>query len=118
MRHSKLKQGRGFAASFAQRQKARTEPCVVTGRFHNETWVDPAHLVSRAQGGCDDPLCVVSLRRGLHRAFDEGNLDLLPALIGRRVPELQHALGHYDGDLLGLLHRLTGERYVPAKEVA
>lgn len=106
-----LKRGRGFAASPAQQKKARTEPCVVTGE---ETLygaiVDPAHLWPRAQGGCDDPLCTVPLVRHLHTFFDEGEFDLLPYLVKRRLPELHHALDHANGDLCALLHRLTGER--------
>lgn len=105
-------------ASKPQRDKARTEPCVVTQAEAIEgATVDPAHLCPRGRGGCDDPLCVVPLVRGLHRAFDDGELDLLPALVGRRTAELCHALEHYDGDVLSLLHRLTGERYVPMSRV-
>lgn len=105
-----LKRGRGFAASPAQQEKARSEPCVVTGQetLYGAT-IDPAHLWPRSQGGCSHELCTVPLERGLHRLFDEGEFDLLPYLKGR-LPELHHALDHADGDLCGLLHRLTGER--------
>jgi hypothetical protein len=100
-------------ASRAQREKARTEPCVVTGEMSDEyTRVDPAHLVSRAQGGCDDPLCVVPLVRHVHSQFDMGRFDLLPYLVNRRVPELCHALEHLNGDLVGLYRRLTGTREI------
>lgn len=117
MKHSKLKKGRGFVVSLAQRQKAREEPCVATGMTAEGGYnVDPAHLVSRAQGGCDDPLCVVPLVRPIHRQFDDGEYDLLPRLVKRRVPELQHALGHYNGDVYALLRRLTGERWYPESE--
>lgn len=103
-----------FAASPAQREKAHSEPCIVTGMsFDAGANVDPAHLTARAQGGCDDSLCIVPLLRPLHREFDDGKLDLLPYLVKHRVPELQHALGHYEGNLLGLLQRLTGHRFVP-----
>lgn len=100
-------------ASPAQREKARLEPCVATGAEAEYVTVDPAHLCPRGKGGCDDPLCVVPLARTLHRQFDDGDYDLLPHLVHRRTAELQHALGHYDGDLLSLLHRLTGQRYRP-----
>lgn len=103
-------------ASPDQREKARTEPCVVTGYEAIDGYVvDPGHLCARGRGGCDDPLCTVPIYRPAHRAFDDGDLDLLPYLVGKRTAELQHALGHYEGDLLGLLHRLTGDRYVPEK---
>jgi hypothetical protein len=99
-------------ASKEQRAKANSEPCVVSGFVQGITaTVDPAHLVSRAQGGCDDPLCVVPLERVHHRLFDDGRLDLLPYLVKERVPELQHALGHLNGDLISLLQRLTGRRW-------
>ena len=103
------------AASVAQRDKAQV--CIVTGVRKDEGWtIDAAHLCARARGGCDDPLCVVGLRREIHRAFDQGRFDLLPYLIAHRMTaELCHALEHYDGDLLGLLQRLTGERFVPER---
>jgi hypothetical protein len=109
-RRSTLGRGGGFAASKAQQEKARSEPCVVTGQetLYGAT-VDPAHLWPRSKGGCDSDLCTVPLVRHLHRLFDEGEFDLLPYLKGR-LPELHHALDHADGDLCGLLHRLTGER--------
>lgn len=109
-------------ASDAQREKAREQPCIVTEAMavHGAT-VDPAHLWPRGRGGCDDPLCVVPLRRDLHRQFDDGEFDLLPHLRPHYnprafLPELLHALDHADGDLLGLLHRLTGERHYPKEE--
>lgn len=99
----------GFTpASPAQREKARIEPCVVSGdEVVYGAIIDPAHLCARAHGGCDSELCVVPLRRDLHRRFDDGDLDLLPHLIGRRVPELCHALEHYDGSLILLARRLS-----------
>jgi hypothetical protein len=113
-RKSAMKRGRGFAASPAQQRKAQEEPCIVTAYHAAQSYVvDPAHLCAKAQGGCDDPLCVVPLWRPTHRQFDDGEFDLLPYLVKHRVPELQHALGHYDGDLIGLLNRLTGESFVP-----
>jgi hypothetical protein len=102
-------------------QRARTVTCVVTGARRDEGWtVDPAHLCPRGLGGCNDPLCVVGLRRDLHDAFDQGELDLLPWLIAHgMVAEIQHALEHYRGDLLGLAARLCGERaFVPEGSTA
>jgi hypothetical protein len=103
-------------ASDSQRLKARSEPCVVTGARADEgATVDAAHLWARGRGGCSDPLCTVPLDRSVHALFDQGKFDLLPHLLPGRVPELQHALGpgHANGDLLGLLHRLTGVRWAP-----
>jgi hypothetical protein len=100
-------------ASSAQRKKAQEEPCVVTATTREYNVVDPAHLWSAARGGCKDPLCVVPLAREIHQQFDNGEFDLLPYLVRKRVPELCHALEHAEGDLLGLLHRLTGMRFEP-----
>lgn len=101
-------------------QRAKASWCIVTGSRKDEgAVIDPSHLAARGRGGCDDPLCVVGLRRDIHRAFDDGNFDVLPFLLAHGcVEELQHALGHYDGDLLGLLQRLTSERWVPERRVA
>lgn len=120
VKRSTLKNGRGFAASPAQREKARTQPCIVTGARSDEgALIDPAHLCARAQGGCDAPECVLPLRRDVHNAFDQGRFDLLPYLIAQgRVTELQHALGHYRGDLISLLQRTTGTRWAPEREAA
>lgn len=63
-------------ASDAQRAKVAGRACLVCGRIV----VDPAHLVSRALGGCDDPDCVVALCRRYHRDYGSGRLDLLPYL--------------------------------------
>ena len=38
----------------------------------------PAHLIPRSLGGCGDALRVAPLCRGCHRAYDSGELDLLP----------------------------------------
>lgn len=101
--------------SVAQRRKVKEHgSCIVCGRDQ----VDPAHLTPRTQGGCQDALCVVPLCRAHHVAFDTDALDLQPYVVGFWVPELQHALGHYKGDSIALLHRLTGERYVPTREAA
>jgi hypothetical protein len=99
-------------------QRAKAFYCIVTGARRDEGWtVDPAHLASRAHGGCDSALCVVGLRRDVHELFDRGEYDLLPHLLGHLlVPEILHALEHYRGDLLGLAARLSGERaFVPAR---
>jgi hypothetical protein len=94
-----------LAASDAQRAKVAGQPCLVCARVAR---VDPAHLAPRALGGCDDAACVVALCRRCHRAYDRGELDLLPFLEPRFRLELAHAVGHVG--LLGLLRRLTGRR--------
>jgi hypothetical protein len=75
--------------------------------------VDPAHLIPRSLGGCDQPDCVVPLDRRCHRAYECGELDLLPHLEPRYRAELAHGLLHLG--LLGLLGRISGTRWV-AKE--
>jgi hypothetical protein len=74
---------------------------------------DPAHLVPRSRGGCDHALCVLPLCRRCHRAFDEGQLDLLAQLEPRYRAELAHALSHLP--LLALLRRVTGARWAPTE---
>lgn len=101
-------------ASHAQRAKVRAMlGSIVSGA----TPCDPAHIWPRGLGGCDDPLCVVPLTRAEHIAYDAGALDLLPYLIGHgMVDELAHALTH-SRDLVGLLNRVTGERWAPERTV-
>jgi hypothetical protein len=97
-------------ASPEQRRKVKGRPSIIPG----EGPIDPMHLWSRGRGGCDDPLCVVPGARSIHRAFDAGELDILPALIAHRyIEEIAHAVLHADGDLLAVLERLSADKYVP-----
>jgi hypothetical protein len=73
--------------------------------------VDPAHLVARSAGGCDQPDCVVPLCRAHHRCYDRGELDLLAALEPSFRRELAHGLLHVG--LLALLRRVTATRWGP-----
>lgn len=80
-----------FAASSVQREKVRDLACVVC--CHEPS--DPAHLTARAQGGCDDALCVLPLCRSCHEAFDHGFLDLESVLAMRQfAPERAHMASH------------------------
>jgi len=54
----------------------------------------------------------VALCRVCHRAYDTDRLDLLPHLEPCWRAELAHALGHLG--LIGLLERVTAERWHPA----
>ena len=65
----------------------------------------------RSLGGCDEPDCVVPLDRRCHRAYDRGELDLLPCLEPGYRAELAHALAHLS--LLSLLRLVTGMRWRP-----
>ena len=71
-----------------------------------EARIDPAHLIPRSLGGCGDPLCVVPLCRRCHRAYDRGELDLLPHLEPAWRAQLAHAVGHVG--LIGALRRIGG----------
>jgi hypothetical protein len=51
------------------------------------------------------------LDRRCHRAYDRGELDLLPHLEPRYRAELAHALAHLS--LLSLLRLVTGTRWQP-----
>jgi hypothetical protein len=92
-------------ASPAQRERVGAARCIVCGAH---TRVDPAHLVPRALGGCDDALCVVPLCRIHHRAYDRGALDLVAHLEPHHRAEAAHAVGHLG--LVGALRRLSGRR--------
>jgi hypothetical protein len=111
------KRKRSLGASTAQvAKRRRLGACIVTGATEG---IDSAHLWDRSLGGCDSKHCVVPLRRDIHEAYDRHEFDLLPYLIAHGcVTELQHALAHTNGDLIGLLNRLTGDRYVPERSAA
>lgn len=100
-------------ASREQAAKRAAGASIVSGKT---TGLDAAHLCPRDLGGCSHELCVVPLTRAEHRAFDGGELDLLPYLVPLHTPEIAHALVHYNGDLIALLERLTGLRWVPVSD--
>jgi hypothetical protein len=105
-RTTPLQRTDSMAASKAQRAAVAGRPCIVCGAEHR---VDAAHLIPRSLGGCGDPLCVVPLcRRPCHRAYDRGELDLVPYLEPAWWAQLAHAVGHVG--LIGALRRITGER--------
>lgn len=114
----KIKRTAISPASPEQRAKKAAGASIVSGAV---TGLDPAHICPRDLGGCDDPLCVVPLTREEHEAFDNADprtgrrLDILPYLIAHGcIDELAHALHHYRGDLIALLERVTGEKWIPA----
>jgi len=72
------------------------------------TRIDPAHLVPRSLGGCDDALCVIALRRTCHRRYDSGELILVANLEPRHRAEAAHAVEHVG--LAGALRRISGRR--------
>ncbi|MDP9346045.1 MAG: HNH endonuclease [Actinomycetota bacterium] len=94
-------------ASEAQRETVLGLRCVVCGA----TPVDPAHLIARAQGGCDHPDCVVALCRAHHRVYDRGELALLGYLEPRWRAQVAHAVAHVG--LMAALWRLTALRPQP-----
>jgi hypothetical protein len=67
--------------------------------------------VPRSLGGCDDADCIVPLDRRCHRAYDRGELDLLPHLEPGYRAELAHGVAHIG--LVGLLRRVSGVRWSP-----
>jgi hypothetical protein len=97
-RTTPLQRTSSLAATDSQRR-----PCIVCGGTHG---VDPAHLIPRSLGGCGDALCVTALCRGCHRAYDTGDLDLLPHLEPAWRAQLAHAVGHVG--LIGALRRVGG----------
>jgi hypothetical protein len=73
-RSGRLKQGKGFAVSKAQREKVKDAQCVVCLSLG----CDPAHLVDRVLDKDGDPRWVIPLCRTHHRAYDYEGYDLLP----------------------------------------
>jgi hypothetical protein len=67
-------------------------------------------------GGCGDPLCVVPACRSCHRAYDSGELDLLPYLEPEWRAPLAHAVGHVG--LIGALRRIAATRRTDLVEVS
>jgi hypothetical protein len=94
-------------ASPAQREKCRDRGCVVC---RSPGPCDPAHVISRGQliDGQDDPLAVVPLCREHHRAYDTGQLNLLPYLEPHWRDELAFAVQRYG--LISTLRRVTNDR--------
>ena len=97
---------RPFApASAAQRAKVAGRRCLVCS---SATRIDPAHLIARSVGGCDDALCVVALCRSCHRRYDSGALDLVAYLEPDYRAEAAHAVAHVG--LAGALRRISNTR--------
>ena len=109
---------KGFTpASPEQREKCANTVCLACGRDREFAVIDPAHITPRAWGGCDHRDCTIPLCRSCHRRFDGHGepLSILEHLVANRMHvELAHALEHYNCDLVALLQRVTGERYVPS----
>lgn len=96
-----------MAATDAQRAAVAGRPCIACGSEHR---VDAAHVIPRSHG-CSDALDVVPLCRACHRAYDAGELDLLPHLEPAYRAQLAHAVGHVG--LIGALRRISGGRQEP-----
>ena len=100
-----LQRTASMAASERQRAAVAGRRCIVCAA---EARIDPAHLIPRSLGGCGDALCVVPLCRRCHRAYDRGELDLLPHLEPAWRSQLAHAVGHVG--MIGALRRISGDR--------
>jgi hypothetical protein len=94
-----------MVATDSQRAAVVGRTCIVCG---SDRRIDPAHLIPRSLGGCGDALCVVPVCRRCHRAYDRGELDLLPCLEPAWRAQLAHAVGHVG--LIGALRRISGDR--------
>lgn len=97
-----------MAATEAQRAAVAGRCCIVC---RADRRIDPAHLIPRSLGGCGDALCVAPICRIHHRAYDRGELDLLPYLEPAWRAQLAHAVGHVG--LIGTLRRISGGRQDP-----
>ena len=102
-RNTRLQRTSAMAATESQRAAVAGRNCIVCG---TDCRIDPAHLIPRSLGGCGHALCVTALCRRCHRAFDRGELDLLPYLEPEWRPQLAHAVGHVG--LIGALRRIGG----------
>jgi 5-methylcytosine-specific restriction endonuclease McrA len=102
-----LRRTTSTAATDAQRSAVARRPCIACGSEHR---VDAAHVIPRSLG-CGDALDVVPLCRACHRAYDAGELDLLPHLEPAYRAQLAHAVGHVG--LIGALRRISGSRDEP-----
>lgn len=80
----------GFTASPAQRKAVKETTCIYCGR----EGVDPAHLIPRGLGGCDDPLCVLGLCRRCHSQYDVGWLNILDIVREKYPDHWEHAVSH------------------------
>jgi hypothetical protein len=108
-RTAPLERAVSMAATEHQRAAVAGRVCIVCG---TDRRIDPAHLISRAMGGCGDAACCVPLCREHHRAYDGGDLDLLPYLEPACRAQLAHAVGHVG--LIGALRRISGSGQEPA----
>jgi len=104
-RSSSLQRTPSMVATDAQRAAVAGRSCIVCG---TDRRIDPAHLIPRSMGGCGDPLCVIPACRVHHRAYDAGELDLLPHLDPAWRAQLAHAVGHVG--LIGAMRRISGRR--------
>jgi 5-methylcytosine-specific restriction endonuclease McrA len=102
-----LRRTTSMAATDAERSAVVGRPCIACGSEHR---VDAAHVIPRSLG-CGDALDVVPLCRACHRAYDAGELDLLPHLEPAYRAQLAHAVGHVG--LIGALRRISGSRDEP-----
>lgn len=112
--NSKPKRRPVSPASPEQRDACRGALCAGCGATGP---VDPAHLVPRSLGGCDDALCCLPLCRQCHVGLDrrEGpqkDIDLAAVLA---LPEFAahraHMVSHRDWSFPRCLERLTGQRW-------
>ena len=110
-RNKALQRTSAMAVTDRQRAAVAGRPCIVCG---SDRRIDPAHLIPRSTGGCGDAACVVALCRQHHRAYDRGELDLLPYLEPAWRAQLAHAVGHVG--LMATLRRITGTRPDPPDE--
>jgi hypothetical protein len=106
-RRTPLRRSPSLAASEAQRLAVAGRACTVCGTTTGR--IDPAHLIPRSPGGCGDAMCVVPLCRHHHRAYDRGELDLLPYLEPAWRTQVAHAVGHVG--LVGALRRISASRW-------
>jgi hypothetical protein len=102
-RNTTLQRTSAMAATESQRAAVAGRNRMVCG---TDRRVDAAHLIPRSLGGCGHALCVTALCRPCHRAYDRGELDLLPYLEPGSREQVAHAVGHVG--LIAALRRISG----------
>ena len=100
-----LQRAPALVATDAQRAAVAGRNCIVCGADRR---IDPAHVIPKSMGGCGHACCVTALCRPCHRAYDRGELDLLPHLEPGWRFQIAHAVGHLG--LIGALRRISGQR--------
>ena len=103
-RNASLQRTPSMVATEAQRAAVAGRNCIVCGsRLADRSGAPHTQVAGRMRS---TPCCVTALCRPCHRAYDRGELDLLPYLEPAWRAQVAHAVGHVG--LVGALRRISG----------